>query len=112
MDGDSGSWVVDTTSHEVCGYIVASDVFGEAYVIPFMDGLESIKQELGASCVELMDPSDIAPQRIELAPLIDPTARNREQISHAEQEVKSTFLDVNNILIRFGRRRLNTCGTS
>ncbi|KAL9619675.1 MAG: hypothetical protein Q9160_005695 [Pyrenula sp. 1 TL-2023] len=41
-DGDSGAWVVGSTSHCIYGQVVASDVLGDVYVIPAMSILQQI----------------------------------------------------------------------
>lgn len=51
--GDSGAWVVDDTTNEVYGHIVASDVFGVAYVVPIEDIFEDIKLRLSLEVVDL-----------------------------------------------------------
>ncbi|KAF4508093.1 hypothetical protein G6O67_004519 [Ophiocordyceps sinensis] len=59
VDGDSGSWVVDKKTLQVYGYVVASDAFGGAYVVPMVDALEDIKARLGLSSVRLATSMDI-----------------------------------------------------
>jgi hypothetical protein len=49
--GDCGSWVVDIQTLEVYGHVVASDAFGEAYVIPLEDVFQDIKHRLTAEAV-------------------------------------------------------------
>ena len=51
--GDSGAWVVDDTTNEVYGHVVASDVFGVAYVVPINDIFEDIKRRLSLEVVGL-----------------------------------------------------------
>ncbi|KAF7940501.1 uncharacterized protein EAE98_000628 [Botrytis deweyae] len=46
--GDSGAWVINLTSLEVYGHIIASDVFGRGYVVPIGDLLDDIKTHLSA----------------------------------------------------------------
>ncbi|KAF7562349.1 hypothetical protein G7046_g1794 [Stylonectria norvegica] len=60
-DGDSGSWVVDSMTFEVYGQVIATDVFGDAYVLPLRDILEDIKESLGAKSVELPTTPDFLP---------------------------------------------------
>jgi hypothetical protein len=52
-DGDCGLWVVDSQTYEVFGHVVASNIFGEAYVVPLDDLFENIKHQLGAQSVGL-----------------------------------------------------------
>jgi hypothetical protein len=52
-DGDSGAWVVHSHSPEVYGHVVATDVFGYAYVIPMLDTFKNIKECMGAADVGL-----------------------------------------------------------
>ena len=49
--GDCGSWVVDSVTHEVYGHVVASDAFGDAYVIPLDNTFRDIRQRLAADQV-------------------------------------------------------------
>jgi hypothetical protein len=51
--GDSGAWVVDDITDEVYGQVVASDVFGGAYVVPINDIFEDIKVRLSLETVGL-----------------------------------------------------------
>ncbi|KAK4227468.1 hypothetical protein QBC38DRAFT_526714, partial [Podospora fimiseda] len=52
--GDLGSWVVDTTTYEVFGHVVAKDALGDGIVIPMWDILRDIKSHLrGSDVVEL-----------------------------------------------------------
>ena len=51
--GDCGSWAIDSSSQEVYGHIVASDIFGEAYVIPLNDALRDMQKKLGVKSVSL-----------------------------------------------------------
>ena len=55
--GDCGSWVVDSETNEVYGHIVASDVFGEVYVVPLGAVLEDIRKQLAAEAV-VLPPAD------------------------------------------------------
>jgi hypothetical protein len=49
--GDSGAWVVDAETNEVYGHVIASDVFGRAYVIPIADIFLDIHDRLSAQSV-------------------------------------------------------------
>jgi hypothetical protein len=44
--GDSGAWVVDPATNQLYGHVVASDVFGTAYVIPIHDIFKDMKLQL------------------------------------------------------------------
>jgi hypothetical protein len=57
-EGDSGSWVVHNGSPLVFGHVVATDVFGDAYVIPMVDTFDDIKRCMGAKTVELPTAKD------------------------------------------------------
>ena len=46
--GDCGSWVVDHETNEVYGYVVASDILGEIYVVPLHAALDDITNKLAA----------------------------------------------------------------
>ena len=56
LPGECGSWVVDSSTGYVFGHAVASDVFGDIYVIPMDKILDDIKTTLDASLVCLSDP--------------------------------------------------------
>lgn len=57
--GDCGSWVVDDQTYEVYGHVVASDVLGEAYVVPLHATLQDIATRLAARSVSLPTEFDI-----------------------------------------------------
>ena len=57
--GDCGSWVVDSVTHEVYGHVVASDAFGDAYVIPLDNTFRDIRQQLAADQVCLPTESEV-----------------------------------------------------
>ena len=57
--GDCGSWVVDSVTHEVYGHVVASDSFGDAYVIPLDNTFSDIRQQLAADKVCLPTESEV-----------------------------------------------------
>jgi hypothetical protein len=52
-DGDSGAWVVHSSAPLLYGHVVATDSFGDAYVIPAPDTFNNIKECMGAISVEL-----------------------------------------------------------
>ena len=47
--GDCGSWVVDPSTHEVYGHVVASDTMGDSYVVPLNATLRDMEEKLGAA---------------------------------------------------------------
>lgn len=51
--GDSGAWVIDPVTNELYGHVVASDVFGIAYVIPIDDIFKDIKLRLSLKAIKL-----------------------------------------------------------
>ncbi|KAK6535555.1 hypothetical protein TWF694_002009 [Orbilia ellipsospora] len=53
VPGDCGSWVIDRSTHELYGHIVAIDIFEEAYVVPFEDTVTQMAESLGADFVGL-----------------------------------------------------------
>ena len=59
-NGESGSWVAHIASSEVYGQVVATDLFGDAYVIPLLDTFEDIKECLGVAIVGLPSDEDLA----------------------------------------------------
>lgn len=58
-DGDSGAWVVNPVSMEVYGHVVATDVTGDAYVVPLWRSLEEMRQRLGVEAVGLPETADL-----------------------------------------------------
>ena len=58
-EGDCGSWVVDSVTYEVYGHVVASDSFGDAYVIPLDVSFRDIRQQLAAEKVCLPTESEV-----------------------------------------------------
>lgn len=59
QDGDSGSWVVNPISLEVYGHVVATDITGDAYVVPLHASLEEMKNVLGVESVSLPGTADL-----------------------------------------------------
>lgn len=59
IQGDSGAWVVNDSSLEVYGHIVAGDAFGEVYVVPVWDTFDDIKREMNATRVSLATSVDV-----------------------------------------------------
>ena len=49
--GDCGSWVVDPSTCEVYGHVVASDAMGDIYVVPLSTTLRDMEKRLGAAVV-------------------------------------------------------------
>ncbi|KAK1729556.1 uncharacterized protein BDZ83DRAFT_36104 [Colletotrichum acutatum] len=58
--GDSGAWVVGSSSYDVFGHIVATDMFGDAYVVPLDQTFNDIQKSTGAISVQLASPQDFA----------------------------------------------------
>ncbi|KAK6535591.1 hypothetical protein TWF694_002046 [Orbilia ellipsospora] len=58
--GDCGSWAVDVETDELYGHVVASNAFGEAYVIPIQSSLSQIKYSLEADEISLPVASALA----------------------------------------------------
>ncbi|KAF7891398.1 uncharacterized protein EAF02_001723 [Botrytis sinoallii] len=56
IDGDCGSLIVDQNSLEVYGHVVASNPFGEAYVVPLQDTFQQISNSLEAKDLSLPNP--------------------------------------------------------
>ncbi|KAJ4990821.1 hypothetical protein SVAN01_03610 [Stagonosporopsis vannaccii] len=53
IKGDSGAWVVHAAGPALYGHVVATNMFGEVYVVPINDAFENIKACLGATSVTL-----------------------------------------------------------
>ncbi|KAI9688381.1 MAG: hypothetical protein M1822_001330 [Bathelium mastoideum] len=60
IEGDSGSWVIDGKTGEVFGHVVASDAFGDGYVVPIQATFCDIATRLNAVSVDLPTTVDIA----------------------------------------------------
>ncbi|PKK47705.1 hypothetical protein CI102_6691, partial [Trichoderma harzianum] len=64
LDGDSGSWVVNETTLEVYGYVVAADAFGGGYVIPLAEAFRNIANTLRCQSVDLATTVDMASAKL------------------------------------------------
>ncbi|KAJ4854854.1 uncharacterized protein T069G_10412 [Trichoderma breve] len=64
LDGDSGSWVVNETTLEVYGYVVAADAFGGGYVIPLAEAFRNIANTLRCQFVDLATTVDMASAKL------------------------------------------------
>lgn len=54
VPGDSGAWIIDNASGQVCGHILAwSEMAGAAFMAPMDLTLEDVKRTLGAETVRL-----------------------------------------------------------
>ncbi|CZR66090.1 uncharacterized protein PAC_15991 [Phialocephala subalpina] len=60
QEGDCGAWVVDNQTYELYGYVVASGIFGEAYVLPLESSFKNVKDQLGAQDVYLPEAFEVA----------------------------------------------------
>ncbi|KAL7953233.1 hypothetical protein V8C34DRAFT_66509 [Trichoderma compactum] len=60
LDGDSGSWVVNETTLDVYGYVVAADAFGGGYIIPLAEAFRNIANTLRCQSVDLSTTIDMA----------------------------------------------------
>ena len=58
-EGDSGAWVVYQAGLQVYGHVVATDILGDAYVMPAVDTLDEIRDCMGAKFVRLPRVGDI-----------------------------------------------------
>lgn len=67
-NGDSGAWVVHNAAPEFYGHVVATDGFGDAYVIPALDTLSNIRDCMGAISVHLPDRTDFEAEDCNLTP--------------------------------------------
>ncbi|KAK3349879.1 hypothetical protein B0T25DRAFT_549121 [Lasiosphaeria hispida] len=59
QDGDSGSWVANPISMEVYGHVVATDMTGDAYVVPLHSSFAEMKTRLGVESVDLPTTADL-----------------------------------------------------
>ncbi|CAG9995976.1 unnamed protein product [Clonostachys byssicola] len=65
LDGDSGSWVVNESTLEVYGYVVAADTFGGGYIIPLVEAFRNIADTLRCQSVDLATTIDMASAKLE-----------------------------------------------
>lgn len=61
--GDSGSWVIDPVMAKVYGHVIATDMLGEAYVIPLEGIFEDIRRYYQANSVQISSLSDFETKR-------------------------------------------------
>ena len=61
--GDCGSWVIDANTFEVYGHVVASDGFGDSYVVPIVDVFRDISAVQAVDRVEFPSEEKIAKWR-------------------------------------------------
>lgn len=76
IHGDSGAWVVNDSSLEVHGHIVAGDAFGEVYVVPLWDTFDDIKREMNAMSVSLATSVDVL---CHASDIVEKNARSSEK---------------------------------
>ncbi|CAO2655216.1 Nn.00g102800.m01.CDS01 [Neocucurbitaria sp. VM-36] len=57
-EGDSGAWIVHAAAPDLYGHVVATNVFGDAYVMPALQTFENMRECLGATSVTLPNASD------------------------------------------------------
>uniref|UniRef100_A0A8H7NKV0 Nitrogen regulatory protein areA GATA-like domain-containing protein n=1 Tax=Bionectria ochroleuca TaxID=29856 RepID=A0A8H7NKV0_BIOOC len=65
LDGDSGSWVINESTLEVYGYVVAADAFGGGYIIPLVEAFSNITDTLRCQSVDLATTIDMASAKLE-----------------------------------------------
>ena len=88
--GDCGSWVVDPSTCEVYGHVVASDAMGDSYVVPFNAILRDMEEKL-AAVVSLPTEADIdtwLTQQTEAGPeqIIVPANSKKKNVSFNDSE--------------------------
>ncbi|KAJ4362385.1 hypothetical protein N0V83_010478 [Neocucurbitaria cava] len=59
-EGDSGAWVVHAAAPDLYGHVVATNIFGDAYVMPALQTFENMRECLGATSVTLPNTGDLA----------------------------------------------------
>ncbi len=52
-EGDSGAWVVHHAGLEVFGHVVATDILGDAYIMPAVETFDEIRDYMNAASVKL-----------------------------------------------------------
>lgn len=78
LEGDSGSWVVHTTAAELYGHVVATNIFGKAYVMPAVNVLKNMRECLGATSVALPSVTDL-PFDLDIPNLPGPRLKSKAQ---------------------------------
>lgn len=63
--GTSGAWVVESTTLRILGHVVATDITGDAYVLPMGDILDDICSDLGAQKVTVASELDFQHRHID-----------------------------------------------
>lgn len=71
-EGDSGAWVVGSPIADVFGHVVATDMFGDAYVFPLDETFQDIKKSLGAKSAHLPSLDDFTSPKLNRPSSIDP----------------------------------------
>lgn len=83
--------MVNETTLEVYGYVVASDAFGRGYIIPLAEAFQNITDKLGCQYVNLATTIDMASDKLErifdtnhvpTAPIIPTLTEDPVQCSH------------------------------
>ncbi|KAH8708453.1 hypothetical protein GQ44DRAFT_763464 [Phaeosphaeriaceae sp. PMI808] len=59
LEGDSGAWVVHSAAPKLYGQIVATNVFGESYMMPAIKIFENMRECFGAASVTLPGANDL-----------------------------------------------------
>ncbi|KAK4149053.1 hypothetical protein C8A00DRAFT_38356 [Chaetomidium leptoderma] len=93
-DGDSGSWVVSPVSMEVYGHVVATDMTGDAYVIPLHQSFAEMKELLGVKSVDLPRTADLldAALRASTAGVVGPGQAMLVEDCSRERRASEVFL--------------------
>lgn len=101
-DGDSGSWVIDPATFEVYGHVVATDMLGDAYVIPLDRTLADIQTFFGAKSVTLPATVDFSIAALEKSSLgsdqllkqceTEPHQLQKAENGSSETDITSTWM--------------------
>jgi hypothetical protein len=100
MKGDSGAWVVHAAGPTMYGHVVATNTFGEAYVVPSNDTFENIRECLGAVSVTLPSIPDASTESLSyesvtawIQPKQSSQPASLKKFEDDEQAVSSTILE-------------------
>lgn len=106
--GDCGSWVVDPSTCEVYGHVVASDAMGDTYVVPLNATLRDMEKKLGAGLVSLPTEADIHTWLAQHAKAL----ANQVKVPARSKKKKVAFNDSNMVKAEFSKDLQKLAGHS
>jgi hypothetical protein len=91
-EGDSGAWVAHNAAPEVYGHVIATDILGDAYVMPSVDTLQEIKECMGAKSVRLPLGGSIISAKAETATISKSNATSKSRSMNMQDFESATNL--------------------